>query len=291
MGCNFPVPTYNLNNEPTYRPCGSCLGCRLEYSRQWAVRCFHESQLHENNSFLTLTFNDENLPEDKSIRKKELQNFIKKLRRRIDPVKVRHFSCGEYGDSKKTHRPHYHVCLFGYSFPDLEVVRCKKTGYYENKFKVRNYSKLYTSKMLEKTWNKGFVTVGELNYESAAYVARYVVKKVKGKKEKEHYGDKEAPFALMSRMPGLGKTWLERYTTDVYPKDYFHINGKKHKPPRYYDSILQRMDPEQYEILKQKRRLKALESDEKIATSLRGYHKEHHQECVTKRLEREIHDN
>lgn len=290
MSCNFPVPVYTLEGEPAYRPCGSCLGCRLEYSRQWAVRCLHESSLHEKNSFLTLTYNDENLPDNGSLSKIELQKFIKKLRRKIEPVRVRHFSCGEYGDPKKTFRPHYHLCLFGYTFPDLEAVRFQKAGYYQDKFTIKNCNKLYTSKMLEKIWGKGFVTVGELTYNSAGYVARYCVKKINGKKQKDFYGNKEPPFALMSRMPGIGKTWLERYTTDVYPKDYFHINGKKHKPPRYYDEIIRRLDPDEYERLKQKRRKKAQESDEKVANSLRGYHKERHKKSSTKRLVRELHD-
>jgi hypothetical protein len=290
MGCNFPVPVYTLEGEHAYRPCGSCLGCRLEYSRQWAVRCFHESTMYKENSFLTLTFNNKNLPKDGSIQKSELQKFIKRFRQKIEPKKIRYFGCGEYGDPKKTFRPHYHLCVFGYTFPDLEPVRGQKTGYFQNKFKKQGNGKLYTSKMLEDLWKKGFVTVGDLTYESAGYVARYCVKKIKGKKEKEFYGKKEPPFALMSRMPGIGKAWLEKYMSDVYPKDYFHINGKKHSPPRFYDSILQRIDNEQYENLKKERRIKALDSDEKVATTLRGYHKEHHKECVTKRLERELHD-
>ena len=96
-------------------PCGRCMGCRLEKSRQWAVRCVHEAKFYEDNCFVTLTYAPEHLPKDGSLNRKHVQDFIKRLRRRLDDRKIRVFYCGEYGD--KLRRPHYHLCLFNCDFP------------------------------------------------------------------------------------------------------------------------------------------------------------------------------
>ena len=124
-------------------PCGRCTGCRLKYAAQWAMRCMHESQLHSRNSFITLTYNNENLPADKSINKEEMQKFFKRLRKKLGNNSIRYFACGEYGD--KTSRPHYHAIIFGEDFSNDRTVHTKsKTG-----------DLLYRSKNLEKIWTKG----------------------------------------------------------------------------------------------------------------------------------------
>ena len=156
-------------------PCGQCIGCRLEYSRQWAIRCMHEAQLHESNAFITLTYADEHLPQDRSLDKREFQLFIKRLRKSIQPQRLRYFHCGEYG--AKLGRPHYHACLFGFDFPDKELQRYSKTG-----------EKLYRSDLLDSAWqNKGWALIGEVTFQSAAYVARYITKKITGEAAHDHY--------------------------------------------------------------------------------------------------------
>ena len=285
MACNYPVGTYTKENIPTFRPCGNCIGCRLEYSRQWALRCYHEAFLNDDNSFLTLTYNNENLPDDKSLSKAELSGFIKRLRKKIEPIKIRYFGCGEYG-SQSTKRPHYHLCLFGYDFPDKEIIR-------HGSFTLSNSGKtrrgkdnnLYTSKMLQKAWKKGFVTIGEVNFKTAAYVARYVTKKINGPKEQDHYQGKTPEFALMSRMPGIGKPFFEKYMNDIYPKGFITVDGIKQKPPIYYDNLYKSRFPEKYEELK-KKRIKFQDKKEKIHGSIRGYQLEQHRKRITKTLER-----
>jgi len=99
---------------PVVVPCGQCIGCRLEKSRQWAIRCVHESKCHDDNIFVTLTYNNENLPKDGSLCLADLQKFMKRLRKKYG-AGIRYFACGEYGEKLK--RPHYHVCIFGLNFP------------------------------------------------------------------------------------------------------------------------------------------------------------------------------
>ena len=226
-------PRDGFSDLPILLPCGQCIGCRLERSRQWAIRCMHEAQLHDENSYITLTYNDKNLPKDGSLNLRHFQLFMKRLRKKTGK-KIRFYHCGEYGEKFK--RPHYHACLFGYQFPDLRY------------FKTINGNKLYTSKYLDSVWtNKngetmGFSTIGNVTFESAAYVARYIMKKINGEKAEAHYVNKETgeilkpEYTTMSRRPGgLGAEWLKKYKTDVYPGDFVVVRGKKMKPPKYYD--------------------------------------------------------
>jgi len=220
---------------PRTVPCGQCSGCRLERSRQWAVRCHHEASLYENNSFITLTYNNDHLPADGSLSVRELQLFMKRLRKKFGS-KIRYYACGEYGDNFG--RPHYHACLFNHDFTDKTI------------WKQSREHPLYRSAELEKIWPYGFSSIGEVTFESAAYVARYIMKKRLGKNQEKHYsyvdGDGEIhqrlpEFTVMSRggrhgtEGGIGSRWLKQFTSDVYPDDFVIINGKKVRPPRYYD--------------------------------------------------------
>lgn len=154
-------------------PCGQCVGCRLERSRQWAIRCMHEAQMHKQNCFITLTYDDKHLPEDHGLHYKHFQDFMKRLRKKYG-AGIRFYMCGEYGE--QLGRPHFHACIFGMDFADKKL--WKTTG---------SKSKLYRSAELEKLWTFGFSSVGDVNFESAAYVARYIMKKVTGEAATEHY--------------------------------------------------------------------------------------------------------
>jgi len=245
--------------KPLEVPCGQCIGCRIERSRQWALRCVHEASLWERNCFITLTFDEENLAErdnPMSLDVKEWQRFMKRLRKKFGN-NIRFFHCGEYGDTYK--RPHYHACLFNFDFDDKQLWTVTKTG-----------EKLYISESLQKLWTHGFSTIGAVTWESAAYVARYIMKKVNGDMALEHYNDidwetgevlqSRAPeYTTMSRRPGIAAGWFEKYEKDVYPKDFVVVNGKKMKPPKFYDRIMERTRPYEFTKIKEKREKKLKE--------------------------------
>lgn len=283
MACYYPSGQYKVDGELVPRPCGRCIGCRLEYSRQWAVRCAHEAHMHEKNCFLTLTYNNQNLPSDESINKQEFKKFIKDLRRFVYPEKLRYYGCGEYGD--RFDRPHYHLCIFGFEFEDKEVIEGWRNRK-KNRFSTKSIMPIYQSPGLSSVWKKGFCSIGEVTMESAGYVARYVTKKVTGNLADDHYQEKEAEFALMSRMPGIGKPWIEKYFNDVYPKDYFTLNGVKMRPPRYYDEYLKKVDFDLYEKVKERRRKKA-KRDHNIRNAQKGIHRELVTQSLVRRFENE----
>lgn len=214
---------------PMTVPCGQCIGCRLERSRQWAVRIMHEASMREDNAFVTLTLDDRHLPADGSLSVRTHQLFLKRLRKRIG-VPIRFFLCGEYGE--KNGRPHYHACIFGYRFPD----RVRWT--------VRNGHTVWRSEELESVWPYGQSEIGSLTFESAAYVARYCTKKVTGRGALDHYAGRVPEYAAMSRRPGIGAGWIERFYSDVYPSDEVIVREKSCKPPRYYDQYMEGREPE-----------------------------------------------
>lgn len=186
---------------------------------------------------MTLTYNNDNLPKDGSINKDELVKFIKRLRRKIEPIKISYYGCGEYGE--RFNRPHYHLLVFGYDFPDKTFLRMRDPKH-GNRFSTATSYKLYNSQILSKLWKFGYHTLSEVTFQSARYCAGYIRKKINGKLALKHYNGLTPEFAVMSKRPAIGKRWLEKYITDVYPKDYFSIGGKKHSPPRYYDKLLQK---------------------------------------------------
>lgn len=277
MSCYGGMFIRDLSGEPVEVPCGQCIGCRLEKARQWAVRCIHEAQMHDENSFITLTYSPEHLPQGATLVKKHYQNFMKRLRNHFKPKEIKFYACGEYGDLHG--RPHYHACLFGVDFHDKEILRGSNLRWTKNHFQKGDIHTLYRSPTLEKLWPFGWSTIGEVTFESAGYVARYVMKKITGEMADDHYNGKTPEFALMSMRPGLGKSWYDKYKTDVYPKDFFTINGVKNKPPRYYDSLLERENPALYDALKVKRREKVKEVDSK-----RKFQKAKFRKLTTKKL-------
>lgn len=284
MTCYFPLHAYRGKTKDadkiaiTFRrseswrgvkldlPCGQCIGCRLERSRQWAVRCMHEASLYEDNSFATLTYDDEHLPRDVSLvvprdidglhYPGDFQLFMKRLRRSIAPKRVRFFHCGEYGKATQENgwiaRPHYHALLFGYSPPDKKF------------FSKRGDNSVYTSGELSTLWQKGHVVVGDVTFESAAYVARYVLKKVTGVGAQNHYQGRAPEYTTMSRRPGIGSRWYQKFKSDVFPLDRVVVRGSVARPPRFYDNILAREDRSTYELMKIQREKDAVHFVEEI---------------------------
>lgn len=264
-------------------PCGQCAGCRLERSRQWALRCVHESSLHSNSYFVTLTFNESHVPTDGCVRPRHLQLFMKRLRKWYDshlkgastqaaPAArecIRFYGVGEYGDSGA--RPHYHLCLFGLVLPDLKVFQ-RRPGYVT-----------YTSATLERLWPFGFALVAELTFETAAYAARYVMKKMTGGLADRNYvvlddetgalQELEPEFSVMSRggravdpvtgkkRGGLGRGWFNQFGMEVYNDRQASciVNGREVRPPVAYDRWLEVENPEAFARLKLQREVKMKE--------------------------------
>lgn len=204
----------------------------------------HENQLHGESCFITLTYDPENLPPGGSLVVKDFQDFMKRLRKFVKRP-VRFFHCGEYGENLE--RPHYHALIFGYSFPD-------KTPH-----KKTSGGQLYRSTDLERLWPQGFSTIGPVTFETAAYVARYCVKKINGKGAAEHYGVKLPEYVTMSRRPGIAAGWVDKYSSDVYPSDQVITRGHPAKPPRAYDRHLEKSQPHAHKALKRERLLASLE--------------------------------
>lgn len=206
-------------------PCGKCSGCKLEHSRQWAVRCMHEKRMHNASAFLTLTYDKDNLPANGSLVMSDFQNFMKRYRDRVGSCTAfptRYFGCGEYGE--KSLRPHYHILLLNRDIHDRKFY--KKSG--ENN--------LYTSKWLDDVWGKGLTVVGDVTFDSAAYVARYCMKKITGKIAADHYGGRLPEFLNMSRKPGIGAGYFDRYKQELIDHDTIIVNGVAAALPRYYDT-------------------------------------------------------
>ena len=244
-------------------PCSRCSGCRLDHSRVWAIRCAHEASLYEDNMFVTFTYDDENIPSYGSLNKRHLQLFWKKLRKAFPNRRIRYYACGEYGD--QTERPHYHAIIFNLWMDDCKYWKSTPMG-----------DRLYISDMLANIWGHGFVVIGSVTFDSAGYVARYVMKKrsrptardedVRAEQERQYCNAYlradpdtgevvwlEEEFAVMSRRPGIGHDWYERFKDDTYPSDTVVFNGKEMKPPRYYDEKIRVEDSDLYESLKQDR--------------------------------------
>jgi len=272
-------PTEGYVDLPVKITCGSCIGCRYDKARMWALRCMHEASLYEKNCFVTLTYNNESLPSDGCVHKDHLQKFMKRLRKKYGEG-IRYYACGEYGE--KLNRPHYHLCIFNFDFDDKDVLRAGSYSYWNGDVKVKpGGHRWYRSPSLEALWPFGYSSIGELTMESAGYVARYVTKKIVGDKRKEYYGNMVEEFALMSRNPGIGSDWIKKYKSDVYPKDFVTVNGRRYKPPRFYDSRLDEAELEEIKAERERRR-KAKPEDSGVRLMRRAKAKT----LQTRRLER-----
>lgn len=297
MSCYHPRKMYKTKNDqyvfdkPTGHsgqhikiPCKLCVGCRLDYTATWATRMMHESSFYPENWFGTMTYNDENIPEDGGVNLRDVQLLHKKLRRQLEPDKMRFVVSSEYGS--QTLRPHYHGAYFNAriaeKFGDLEMHSKSKDG-----------SPLYVSEKFSNIWGNGFTLIGQLTRQSAAYVASYMLKDLDGDyvganyscfnpktgevsrptnptnlkpNQVEQYKEKRfqeenriylpKPFITMSRKPGIGKDWYKKYMqTDVLNKgiDQLHLHdskGNRLNVPSYYFEQLKIDDLELYEAIK-----------------------------------------
>lgn len=245
------------------------------------MRCVHEAQLHPDNCFITLTYDDEHLPTNYSVELRAFQLFMKKLRKSLGSKKIRYFACGEYGD--QTLRPHYHALIFNHGFPDKKL------------HAVRRGRRYYKSDALNELWPEGQLNeITDLTYQSAAYTARYVMKKINGDRSDDHY-TRVSPvdgqiyrvaeeFCVMSRRPGVGTDWFNKYRDDCFPDDFLIVDGKHHPVPRFYLNKLK--EDEQKPIKRARKRQSVKHRDN--ATPDRLSVREEVQASKLNRLKREL---
>lgn len=198
---------------------------------------------------MTLTYDDQHLPAMGNLVYRDFQLFMRRVRKGFES-RVRFYMAGEYGELRA--RPHFHALLFGVDFPDRKFLSVSGSG-----------AKIYQSERLSEFWPLGFCSVGDLTFESAAYVARYVMKKVTGPLAADHYRRVDSStgevvelvpeFNRMSLKPGIGAEWFDRFRTDVFPHDRVVVRGKEAKPPKYYVRRLQAQSPEEFSRVRQRR--------------------------------------
>lgn len=262
MGCHYPLTAWKSRdtddigstgkvkmvfredlgypNTKTELPCGQCIGCRLDRSRSWAARCLHEASLYERNCFVTLTYKDNPY----SLNKEDIPLMMKRLRKRNPDRSIRYFQCGEYGD--QFGRPHHHVLFFNYFPEDYKY------------FKKRGDNKLYISEEISEVWPHGMHEIGNLTYDSACYTAKYCLKKIGGEKAEAHYQGRIPEYTTMSRRPGIGKLWYDKFKMDIYNTDKLVVTGNHiMRPPKYYDQLYDNEQPSLMRDLKTQRRKNA----------------------------------
>lgn len=277
---NVYVDQDHLSHDVIEIPCGQCLGCRLQYSRQWADRCMMELRYHDSAYFVTLTYSDEYLNGDDQIGKtrryypdpetgeakvalslqpSDLQLFWKRLRKRFPDDNIRYYACGEYGDTTK--RPHYHAIIFGLHLDDLKVY---KTSGLKDVY--------YNSDKLQSVWSVngspiGHVVIGEVTWETCAYVARYVMKKAKGVSADSYAAFNMDPeFVVMSRRPGIGKKYYEEFKNEFLEFGECYIATKSGsvncKTPRYFKNFLDLEYHDEFQREKEREILKAKDTQQ-----------------------------
>ncbi|UDN67504.1 replication initiator protein [robinz microvirus RP_34] len=282
MGCDFPIKAYRTDevlpsgkraitfnplrglnsSSPFQLPCNNCVGCRLERSRQWMVRMTHEAKMHQHNCFITLTYDNQHVPESFGLDLRHWQLFMKKLRRRT-PHKIRFFGCGEYGDENL--RPHYHAILFGHDFSDKKLWKTNHRG-----------DAIYNSAFLTDVWSMGFATTQDVTPGSTGYVARYSVKKLAGESRPDKYYrispvtgayyNIRTEFGVMSKKPGIGHTFFDKYKSDLFPSGTVVVNGRVQSIPRYY---MNRLSEEERQYISRNQRRASLQHKEHQTTERR----------------------
>jgi len=201
--------TFKLNgadlDAPISLPCYKCTGCRSDQARDWVVRNYHESKQHLQMSFITLTYDDENLT---ALNRPHVSAFIKALRKSL-PQQIRYFGCGELGES--SHRPHYHAIIYGADFLEKSTPFNKKAGTYIND-------------SLQKLWSHGFLVIGAVSPHTIKYVCGYTQKKL----------GQPSTFNFMSRNPGIGTKFLETYQDNLGELQHTTMDGRIYPIPKKY---------------------------------------------------------
>lgn len=209
MQCVKPFLLKTTEGQIIEMPCGNCLACKIQRSREWAMRLLHELEYWEKATFITLTYAPEHLPEKSSLKPDDLQKFWKRLRKELKDKKIKYFACGEYGEKEdKTHRPHYHAIVFGLGPED--------------------------EKLISEIWAMGNVFAGTVTYDSCRYVCDYIMKKYNSKKEKEIYADtgRKNPYKTCSQ--GLGLRFALDNRDSLEEDQGLTVRGVPCGVPRYY---------------------------------------------------------
>ncbi len=253
------LPAVTKNRSPSaYRvirdyieiPCGRCIGCRLQKSKDWANRCMFELQYHDSSYFVTLTYDEEHVNHSEFVnddgvitdiltcKKRDFQLFMKRLRKAFPEQNIRYFACTEYGET--TARPHCHAILFGLKLDDLRPIKITEMG-----------DTLYTSDKLVSIWKNGIVSIGDVTWESCAYVARYVTKKQYGQNAEmyERYNI-EPESCLMSLKPAIGKMYYDENPHKLFERDIRYIStpkgGRPVTAPRYFKKKYEEEYPSEF---------------------------------------------
>lgn len=267
--------TFDVNKSatkvPFVLPCGRCIGCRMEKARQWGLRCLHEKKMWSHNQYVTLTYNDESLPPGGSVCLRDVQLFMKRLRKAKGSCKenpLRFFLGAEYGEENR--RPHYHALLFNCEFAARVFWSNNKRG-----------EPLFTSRELSELWGQGHCSLGEVTFDSAVYCAKYALKKInisehsspEARKEFERryvvydengeVYERDVEFAVMSRRPGIGANYYERFGAEVRSHDSVIVNGREVRPPRFYDVRSESIAPEAFALVKAARKREAVKDSVK----------------------------
>lgn len=222
-------------------PCGRCFGCTMEYRRMWAIRCQHEAALYDSNLFVTLTYDEENLPWHRGLELDHMQRFLKRLRKKYEgdiaipeadgKRPIRYYLAGEYGE--ETDRPHWHLLLFNLRLPDYH-----------------GQPKAIELASMRELWPFGHHQVDQFTPARAAYTAGYAAKKVRGYIQRKLAYDvyhpetgeiyeRRPPFATMSRRPvGLGVYYFRRFRSDFLRGYVGGRSGTKERLPRLYHQYL-----------------------------------------------------
>lgn len=248
----------------TFIPCKNCLGCKLDYAREWAIRCQIETKKSPWNYFITLTYSTENLTINKNgiatINQKDLTLFIKKIRKKYGK-NIKYLAASEYGKSSKTQRPHFHIIFFNLKIEKLEKYKENEIG-----------QQLYISKEIDKIWNKGLSTIAEATYETAGYIARYSVKKLK----KIDYEKLEIEPEKLRMSKGIAKDYFIKNMEKILETKQAiitNLNGTKSVPmPNFWNRIIKEKYPDIWEkIKKEKLELGIIKTQEKLRINKQLY--------------------
>lgn len=249
---------WRLNPDPKYHvvvPCGQCIACRIRRAQEWSARLWLEWRMSKRSScFLTLTYDDDHLPSDRSLHVEDYQLFLKRLRRALAPEKIRYYCAGEYG--LQLERPHFHLLIFGTDFGADRMPLC-------NVFN-RLHPDYFISSLVAKLWDKGFHTIAPLSDACICYVAKYVIKKATGFLADDYYSGRRPEFGIGSK--GIGRDYYAAFSEDVWSKDYLRWGDrfKKCRPFRYFEKILEKNDPERLTKLKDDRILHHLNDRKEV---------------------------